>query len=80
MKSYEVHCALNCNANGKSAYNCECNIDSYCTLNNDIARDASIECNIIFQRAIKNDMLKNPSAIYLLSYAYWSFKLNDLII
>ena len=80
MKSYEVHCAFNCNANGKSAYNCECNIDFYCTLKNDIARGASTECNIIFQRAIQNHMHKNQSAIYLLSYAYCSFKLDDLII
>ena len=52
----------------------ECNINFYCTLKNDIARGACAECNIIFQSAIKIDIARNQSAIFVLLYAYCSFK------
>ena len=58
----------------------ECNINFYCTLKNDIARGACAECNIIFQSAIKIDIARNQSAIFVLLYAYCSFKLNNLLI
>ena len=59
---------------------CECNINSYGTLKNDIAQCACAECNIIFQSAIKNDIARNQSAIYVLLYAFCSFKLTNLLI
>ena len=33
---------------------------------NDIARGACAECNIIFQSAIKSDIARNQSAIFVL--------------
>ena len=41
---------------------------------------AIAEYNIIFQSAIKIDIAQNQSAIFVLVYAYCSFKLNHLII
>ena len=38
----------------------ECNINFYCTQKNDIARGACAECNIIFQSAIKIDIVTKP--------------------
>ena len=38
------------------------------------------ECNINFQSAIKIDIARNQSAIFVLLYAYCSFKLNNSII
>ena len=51
----------------------ECNTNCYCTLKNDIAQGACAECNIIFQSAIKIDIARNQSAIFVLLYAYCSF-------
>ena len=51
-----------------------CNINFRCTLKNDIARGACAECIIIFQSAMKIDIARNQSAIFVLSYAYCSFK------
>ena len=45
-----------------------------------MALGASVSCNIIFQSAIKIDIARNQSAIFVLSYAYSSFKLNNLIV
>ena len=58
----------------------ESNIHLYCTLKNDIAQGACTKCNIIFQSAIKIDIAQNQSAIFVLFYAYCSFKLNNLLI
>ena len=45
-----------------------CNINFYCTLKNDIAWDACADCNtsIIFQSAIKIDIARNQSAVFVL--------------
>ena len=58
----------------------ECNINFHCTLKNDIARGPCAECNIIFPIAIKIDIARNQSAIFVLLYAYCSFKYNNLLI
>ena len=52
-----------------------CNINFYCTPKNDITRG-----NIIFQRKMKVDIARNQSAIFVLFYAYCSFKSNNIII
>ena len=58
----------------------ECDIYFYCTLKNDIARGACARCNIISQSAMKINIARNQSAIFVLLYAYCSFKLNNSII
>ncbi len=50
----------------------ECNINIYCTSENDIARGAA-ECNIIFRSAINIDIARTHSAISVLFYDYCVF-------
>ena len=54
------------------------NINCYRTLKNDVVRGACTEGNIIFQSAIKIDIARNHSALFVLLYGYCSFKFDNL--